>query len=442
MVRILEPWEAALADLDPLLTPNKWAKERRKKHAGLDAGLVRGHGWRRTHNDSELLNFLARFTVISTRQAAKFFYGGSYETARQRIRKMTEAGLLTRDDTISWCGTIVWPTRTGLRAAHRGGLRYEAALRPSESQLLHRLLVTEEAAKLVTSGIEVFSEREIRILERRDPDERMEALIRRGVKVIGNADSSRVGVLPSLVTETTGAGSSVQRQRILAAPTKQNTNKPSIRYPDLVEVTPNGELRAIEMEIIDKEPARLRAIVDGYRDCGPHVAEKIVDDKNKRVIMPRQFRQVRWLCTPSVQRTLLGINVSAPSNGTRASLGMIRDSYAAGNKNIIGRTDGIYVARRKLESGKVVSAPVAFDENGWAKGRPMGAELIAEPDDEGIAWRLAQHFVADSRQCGLSEWPTWRKIWRDWQKSVGQEVPYYLWINMREALDACVKETR
>lgn len=441
MVRILQSWEDELETLDGSLTEHRLARSRRRFSRGELSGLTRGDGWRRDGRDLDLLAFLSRFTVISVRQAARFFYDGSWETARQRVRKMVESGLLERDNSIPWAGPVVWPTIDGQRAVLGSAHPLSTGVRPKASQMLHRLLITEQAAALVTSGREVFSEREIRMFELRGPEELSDWLLDRGV-VAGDGVSP--GVVPTVYNEPINeAGTVIQRERWLACVTSPaGSTRRVLRYPDLIEVTDDGDLCAIEVELSDKEMSRLRGYVDGYRDSGPY----IVTEDGKPKVRHRQFRYVRWLCSPSVRQQLVGHRGGVHPVSGAPALGVIRSSYGEQSNNYTGDTSSVYQRRiRNKQTGQESAAPVEFDEHGVAQGRPMSGELIPMPDDDGIAWRLNQHFMPDRMYCSIGEWGRWRDLWLEDLTEYGREpesLPFYRWIALSGNHERCLALTR
>lgn len=441
MVRILAPWEAELEAMDEGLTAHAWARERRRHSQGEKSGLRLGDGWRREGRDMELLSFLSRFTVISVRQAARFFYDGQQETARQRVRKMTEAGLLERDTSSTWAGPVVWPTLDGQRAVLGAAHPLATSVRPKDTQMLHRLLVTEQAAALATSGRQVISEREIRMFEMRGPDELSEWLTERGVAA---GDGVSPGVVPTVYDEPIDAtGVTVRRQRWLACvTTPAGSTRRVLRYPDLLEVTDDGELCAIEVELADKEMARLRGYVDGYRDSGPYM----VNDDGGQKVRYRQFRYVRWLCSPSVRRQLVGHRGGVHPVSGAPALGVIRESYGKQSNPYVGDTSQVYTqVRRNKQTGATSTKLLDFDEYGTVQGRPMSGELLSVPDDEGIAWRMAHLFMPDRIHCSLGEWGRWQHLWRTDLQEYGTDehrLPFHQWIVMTGNHRRCLELTR
>ena len=442
MARILQSWEAELEELEDGLSEYRQSRLRRRLSRGERSGLKRGDGWRRDGSDIELLAFLSRFTVISVRQAARFFYDGSDERARRRVRKMVEGGLLERDNSIPWAGPVVWPTLDGQRTILGADHPLSTGVRPKASQMLHRLLITEQAAALVTSGREVFSEREIRMFELRGPGELSDWLSDRGV-VAG--DGQGPGVVPTVYDESLdSSGAMARRERWLACvTTRAGSTRRVLRYPDLIEVTADGELCAIEVELADKELARLRGYVDSYRDAGPYM---VTGEDGQPQVRYRQFRYVRWLCSPSVRRQLVGHRGGVhPVTGVPA-LGVIRESYGEQNNAYVGDTSSVYQRRvRNKQTGELATVQVDFDSDGMAKGRPMSGELLPIPDDEGIAWRLTMHFLPDRMYCTLGEWGRWQELWLsdlpDFNRT-REQLPFHQWIVLTGNHERCLALTR
>lgn len=443
MVRILAPWEVDFQQSQADASVYAWRRERRSRSAGVRSGTALGHGWRRSDADERALEFVSRFSVASVRQLAAWFYNGSVQTARQRVQKMTEAGLLDREYTLSWAGAVVWPTLDGQRAALGEGHPLISAFRPPESQMLHRLLISERAAELVLAGVEVFSEREIRLFEQRGPQELGEWLSSRGVKA-GDGVSS--GVVPSVYSEETVGGELVRRERWLACP--NGAARKSIRYPDLVAVTPRGELRAVEVELAPKETPRLASIVDGYRDAGPYLATEtqVVDGKSRTVakLRHRQFRFVDWYATPPVRRALLGHPGSVNPTTGSPSLGAIRDSYSRGRSDAMGRTDHIYTEVVQVD-GQAQRRTMEWPDSGVIENRPMSARPLPMPSDDGLAWRVEQLCLTSSFQFPIHEWARWRDLWLKDLEELGRDpgrAPFHEWLKAGDNLRRCKEITR
>lgn len=443
MVRILAPWEVDFEASHGDASVHTWRRERRLRSAGVGSGTAFGHGWRRGDADERVLEFVSRFSVASVRQLALWFYDGSVHTARQRVQKMVEAGLLDREFTLSWAGAVVWPTLDGQRAALGEGHPLVGSFRPPESQMLHRLLVSERAAEFVIDGVEVFSEREIRLFEQRGPGELGEWLSARGVKA---GDGSSSGVVPSVYSEELAGGEMVRRERWLACPT--GAARKSVRFPDLVAVTPQGELRAVEVELAPKETPRLAAIVDGYRDAGPYFATvtEVVNgtSRTRTKLRRRQFRFVDWYATPPVRRALLGdVGAVHPTTGA-PSLGVIRDSYARGRSDVTGRTDHVYTEVVDV-GGRPERRLMDWPGDGVIENRPMSARALPMPADEGLAWRVQQLCLTSSYQFPFQEWGRWRDLWLADLAETGRQLeasPFYEWLKSGDNLRRCKELTR
>lgn len=443
MVRILAPWEVEYEAANAGAPPSAWGRARRVRSAGVMSGTAYGHGWRRTDEDVRALEFVSRFSVASVRQLAQWFYGGSFHTARQRIQKMVDAGLVDREGTLTWAGTVVWPTVDGQRVALGESHPLIGSFRPPESQMLHRLLVSERAAEFVTAGVQVFSEREIRLIEQRGANEMSEWLSERGV-VAG--DGLTAGVVPSEYSEERHGGDLVTRQRWLACPT--GMVRKSLRYPDLVAVTPEGELRAVEVELAPKETPRLAAIVDGYRDAGPYLktVSRTVDGRTQTgtKMVRRQFRFVDWYATPPVRRALLGHPAGVNPVTGMPALGVIRESYGRGKSDVSGRTDQVYTELVSV-NGQKQRQIKAWPGSGVMENRPMSARQIPTPADDGLAWRVQQLCLTPTYQFPFGEWGRWRDLWLTDLQSVGRDpevLPFHDWLVVGQNFRRCRELTR
>lgn len=448
MVRIVAQWEAELEAGGGVLSAAGWSRQRRVRSAGVDSGTALGHGWRRSDADERLLSFVTRFSVVSVRQAARFFYGGMINTARQRVQKMVEAGLLEREMTLTWAGPIVWPTLDGQRVALGSGHPLVSSFRPPESQMLHRLLVSERAADVMAAGRQVFSEREIRWIEQSGAAQFGDLFAERGV-VAAPADGSTPGVVPSVYDEEV-AGQMVHRQRWLACPTGTVTK--TLRFPDLVAVTSTGELQAVEVELAAKEPSRMKQIVDGYRDAGVWLGTEqyTADDgsiRARQVQRRRQFRFVDWYGTPPVLRALRGYTGCVHPVTGKPAPGLIRQSYGQGRGDIhgVGDTQMVYKQRRRRPDGGIEIVDLEWSPQGVVAGRPMSARPIPLPDDDGLAWRVQQQCLPPSAKFGYTEWGPWENLWRKDLEQVGKtadHVPFSEWLMVADNLERCQRLTR
>lgn len=212
--------------------------ERRRRNRGT--GELRGDGWVRTEADEQLLTLATRYSTLTLRQAATACWGGQVETARTRVRLMTEAGLLHRSAEAPWAGTTVWTSERGVRHA---ATTLSAPRWPGE-RLLHRLAVADVGLALEAEGRTVLTEREIRSAEAVDGGAR-DLLEDLGFPVDPWA---RVG-------ET------------FAVPVGAR----ALHWPDLVLVLPDGTLGAVEVELTPKAPGALRANLRAYRQAGRRV---------------------------------------------------------------------------------------------------------------------------------------------------------------------------
>ncbi|MFZ3467469.1 hypothetical protein ACODT3_44025 [Streptomyces sp. 4.24] len=188
----------------------------------------------RTEADERLLAAATRYGTLTLPQAATAFWRGRQETARTRIRLMTEAGLLHRSADVRWAGTVVWTTERGARVAGTG----LGAPHPPGERLLHRLALADVGLALETAGNTVLTEREVRTVEAA-PGRAAELLADLGVP--GVHEGARPG-------------------HLLAIPAGAR----AVHWPDLVLVLPGEGVVAIEVELTAKTPSALRQILRAY----------------------------------------------------------------------------------------------------------------------------------------------------------------------------------
>ncbi|MFI1225944.1 MULTISPECIES: hypothetical protein [unclassified Streptomyces] len=176
---------------------------------------------------------------MTLRQAARRYWHGVEETARQRVRWLREAGYLRMSSDIRWAGACVWTTARGARAS-------STELRPPEwpgERLLHRLAMTDAAFTFELGGARVLSEREVRRAE---------------ATTSGRAEQVAAALTRQPGSTFDGRG----RERFLCAPVGAGGR---VHYPDLVVAAPLG-LVAVEVEITAKSPAEIRQVLRSYRD--------------------------------------------------------------------------------------------------------------------------------------------------------------------------------
>lgn len=395
---------------------SRWRREKAARLASQEAGVrsgtaYRGHGWRRTPRDEQLLEFVTLHGMILLRQAAKWFYGGSEQTALKRAVKMTQAGLLARDDGVEeWAGTVLTPTRAGQRVGVSALPRMFDGLtvqdRAVPDNLLHAALVADRMLVARSQGITVLTERQIRLLDKQDDPVEVQAFLE-SVGVRFAAGATDVGVRSGQVFVKTGEDSAgrelfEKRDTFVAAPvpsTRQRGSDPlSVRYPDFLQVTGQGELVAVEVEIAAKPSDRLGAIIAGYAKAvaryrpdgrGGVVRErKRVRDgeggtrEEMRPVLERhQFRQVQWWCVPESEALLCGRYTRATNGYSR---GMITKTM-----------------------------PLEFEGVDWAApptGLPMTVRA-AVADDSGVQYKLDQRVLYARYRCSYQRWKLWRKVW-------------------------------
>ncbi|MGW8730550.1 hypothetical protein ACWGNF_31490 [Streptomyces sp. NPDC055808] len=195
----------------------------------------------RTDADEELLRLVTRYGTLTQQQAAAACWRGRQETARARIRLMTEAGMLRRFANVRWPGTLVWTTERGARIAGVG----LGAPRPPGERLLHRLALADVGMALEAAGHPVLTEREIRTAE---------AVHGRAAELLADLGVPDVPV---------GA----RRGDLLAV----RAGARSVHWPDLVLVLPGRGYGAVEVELTPKPRGTLRSILRAYRQAGRRV---------------------------------------------------------------------------------------------------------------------------------------------------------------------------
>lgn len=226
-------------------TATRWrhgAMKRRAAAGGAPGGhgTVRGDGWRRTAADDQLLSGATRLGVLTSRQAARRYWGGVEGTARNRIAMLRQAGYI-QTSTFQWGGAYLWATARGARAAE-GDLR--ALTGPPGGRLLHQLAVADAVITFELGRARVLTEREVRRAE-------------------ATSASRAEQVAASLTTQVGSVTDGRSRERFLCAPVGAHGR---VHYPDLVVASPAG-LVAVEVEITPKKPAELRQVLRAYSDA-------------------------------------------------------------------------------------------------------------------------------------------------------------------------------
>ncbi|MEU1826643.1 hypothetical protein ABZ502_29960 [Streptomyces abikoensis] len=148
---------------------------------------------------------------------------------------MAEAGLLHRSAEAPWAGTVVWTTERGIRYADTG----LGAPRWLGERLLHRLAVADVGLALEAAGHTVLTEREVRAADAVDYGA-WDLLAGLGVWV----ESARAG-------ET--------------FPVRVGAR--AVHWPDLVLVSADGVLGAVEVELTPKAPSALRSNLRAYHQA-------------------------------------------------------------------------------------------------------------------------------------------------------------------------------
>lgn len=400
----------------------RWHREQSSRVASKVAGERsgeprRGHGWRRTARDEQLLQFATLHGMVLLRQASKWFYGGADSTASQRVSKMVAAGLLNRDDGVAeWAGMVLTPTRAGQQVGLQGlppvfGRLVNRYLSVPDN-LLHSALVADRMLVAQSQGFRVLTERQIRLLDGEDIDVVRDFLTSEAVGArfaagefdpgiaVGRVWRSRPGA-PGEPKELV-PGESVLGAAYPAVGQRADDPRPgSVRYPDFVQVNPStGEMIAVEVEIASKANDRLAAIVDGYskavarlvpdgfggyRSQTVEVTDPVTGESTTRtqpVLRRGQFRQVQWLCVPETAKQL---------RGRRTGDGKFRGGYIA------------------------KAMPDEYANVDWARQNRALPMLVDEvsADDTGIQYSLDQRVLHARYRCSYKRWKVWRTVWED-----------------------------
>lgn len=429
MPELIEKWQ--LDVLESHSGSTRWHREAAKRKAapGATAGTARrGHGWRRSPADEQVLQFATLHGLILLRQAAKWFYKGVASTANQRVTKMVQAGLLTRDaGAPDWAGTVLLPTLAGQAVGLEGlppvfdSLRRRYLTMPDN--LLHAALVADRVLVAQSRGVRTLSERQIRLLDKQDPDVVVPFLESLGVRFAqGLTDPGvRPGEVMRPVRQPGGGVLFEPHQTFLSAAVASpgqgvgDTRFRSVRFPDFVEVVSStGELIAVEVEIADKAADRLRGIVAGYGRAVPRRRSDGFggferDAAGRLVLERRQFRQVKWLCSPDASTRLKGR--LDPARGVWSG-GYIPDLL-----------------------------PTEFPADyAWLEQKKAAVMLVddATADDAGLQYALDQRVLYPMYRCSYRHWLVWRDVWRDEVPSHARPMlPFARWISVGENIRLC-----
>lgn len=431
MVRVVQRWEVDAESVPLAVSKAQRARSNRRATAGARSGVHRGDGWVRKPADEQLLEFMSLHGVINLRQASKWFYGGNFETARSRVRKMFDAGLVERYIDTPWAGVVLFPTLDGQTVGLGGKdhpLRKQLAV---PRNLEHKLTVIDHALVSRSRGLHVISERQIRMFEARPVEEVHRYLAAHGARV--SSDGVEPGIVPSTLTilreiaASAGGGFEVvgERKTWLGLPVRTpvdermapfGSQRSGLRIPDYIEVSPDGELVAVEVEIANKADRRLSAIVDGYRDASAYL-EKVGEKPNGSPeirVRRRQFRQCRWVCSPEVLVELQGTH------------------------DFLSKEHRPGVVQRSMPD--VFKA--SFDWSKQGDKRPVQV-LHVNADDVGVQFALDQRNLEPQYRCGYREWLQWRALWRaEIAESLQPRFPFTRWIRGDGKLQACRAATR
>ncbi|HET7054189.1 MAG TPA: hypothetical protein VFI09_09790 [Solirubrobacterales bacterium] len=124
--------------------------------------MANGRTERISGRDLEVLEFIARFGVVS-REAAAAWAGTAQTCTLERERRLRDAGLIDVRCGVWGEGKLLAATRSGLALCGRGELR---PARFSLATVRHETTVAELAAAIERAGERTLSEREIAARER------------------------------------------------------------------------------------------------------------------------------------------------------------------------------------------------------------------------------------------------------------------------------------
>ena len=324
-------------------SPWKALRASRSLTVGENAGLTRGSGWRRSDDDVAVLEVAGRFGAMMTRQARDTFYRGVESTSAKRLTFMADARLLQRTTNLRWAGSVLWPTAAGMRAArlHEGLAPLGAPEMPTDERMGHRLLVVDWAIQHAAGFDQIVTEREFLKLERGGDPEIAERFVQ------------QLGV------STRGVRDSMGRLRWFGFPLAGGAG---LHFPDVFAVS-GGGLRAIEMEVSPKNPARVKQTLFAYR----------------RAFQAGQLQAVDWYVTPPVR------------------------AMFEGYQGLDGKwRDGLLVGAGFAAAGKVPD---------WSTpGSPIRL-LDITPADDGLQYYTHQRVLPRGLRRDFAEWQFWRAQW-------------------------------
>lgn len=384
------------------------ARRRRRASVGVFSGTNSGDGWRRLAEDEKVLEAATLLGVISLRQAHRYIYDLTFTSTRKRLARMVDVGLLVRLDNLNWAGAIYYPTRAGRKAILEEDSPLLALEPPAESTMLHRLIVAEEALKLLSAGKTIITEREARLYEMGTTPENIEDrdyfLERKGVK---RSINNSPGVVPTKQSTNYGVV-----DRYLLVPTRGGESH--YRIPDLFEVTDTGELRAIEVELTPKRPARLRGILKGYRDaCLAHNQEPRGTSRTLKEVGPvfRQLAGVKWVGTEPVINMIRGPEGEVNSFSGKKDIGIVRPLWES-----------------SLNTHLFYASPSSWPmvREAW----PVSVNVLDLSYDPGLEYALEQMTMPVNLRHSFNQWAKWRKIWMKEMDGDKETIPFTKWIRL------------
>lgn len=384
------------------------ARQRRERKQGVSSGRNYRDGWRRTASDEQLLDAVTRLGVITLSQAHRYVYSLSRHTVRERFKHMVDAGLLKRLDSLPWAGPVYYPTRAGRQVVLGDDSPLLSMEPPADATMLHRLLVAEEALKLLADEKTIITEREARLYEMGETPDKIEDrnrfLAEKGVR---RSINNSPGVVPT--PQGTKYGT-VERFLLVPTPAAES----SYRIPDLFEVEKTGELRAIEIELSPKRAKRMRGILAGYRHaCRGHNPEPYGSTRHLSEVGPlyQQLSGVRWVGTEPVIDMICGPEDGVGPISGKEDIGLVRPLWDSSETTHLFYLDPSTWAMRK-------------------KGWPVSVEPIDLSHDPGLEYALQQMVLPANYRAPLREWRMWRKVWEKETANDDNALAFPQWLRM------------
>ena len=426
------------------------ARRKRLDNKGADAGRKYRDGWVRQAADDDFLGFIVRFEAMTVEQAAKWFYNGSMPRAWRRIRYMAHAGLVRKYKHSPATGTIVLPTVAAVHAVVGKNSPLVNLQPPAPSRINHILFVAEAAAATMKKHDDprsVISEREIRHIHNQPEEKIIDFLRSYGVKIY--PDDPR-GIRPATASvRRTRDGQSVMVDTSFWVTVHTRSSYATYRIPDFIEIR-DGYMWAVEVEIAEKESARVFDILRGYRDARVGHATVGADTSGdlatvKPAPVYRQFRGVRWICSETVADRLTGPRRIAPRDVVDPNDEVLipAGNYVYGVDPLTNKPSPGWVEKIWNESpnGRLMFRNLA-DKSLTNPKRPVTVEKLDVHDLPGLDYLLAQAVMTTRFHADYREWQRWRKLWEQDTHDTGMNLRFTDWLSFNDNLQRCLAETR